>query len=372
MRDGDEPQPICGKPRSVFASFRGHYPENVSMRFLGNVFERLRRNPKRIVFPEGTEPRVIRAAGRFVKLGLGTPILLGPRLDIEAAATELGVSTQFMGIINPPKASDLPIFVERLNRLKRYRDLGKAEAEETMKKPNYFGAMMVQYGHADGIVAGAGEEASSTLRPLLQLVSPLPHVRSVSSCTAMDLSNKRYGERGLMFLADCAVIPDPTIEQLADIAVETGVLCKTLTGLKPRIAMLSFTTHSGGRLPQPAKMAAATALARQKAVQRNLEMEIDGEMQADTAILPELGMKKAPQSLVAGRANILVFPDLASANISSKLVQHLSGAEAYGQLLLGLARPCADLSRGATEDDILAVAAIMGVLAIESRKVVLS
>jgi phosphate acetyltransferase len=119
-------------------------------------------------------------------------------------------------------------------------------------------------------------------------------------------------------------------------------------------------------------MAAATALARQKAVQRNLEMEIDGEMQADTAILPELGMKKAPQSLVAGRANILVFPDLASANISSKLVQHLSGAEAYGQLLLGLARPCADLSRGATEDDILAVAAIMGVLAIESRKVVLS
>jgi phosphate acetyltransferase len=240
-----------------------------------------------------------------------------------------------------------------------------------MVKPNYFGAMMVQYGHADGIVTGAGEEAASTLRPLLQLISPLPHLKSVSSCMALDLSNKRYGERGVMFFADCAVIPEPTVDQLADIAVETGILCRTLTGMKPRIAMLSFTTYSSGRLPGPAKVAAATALARQRAGQRGIEMEIDGEMQADTALLPELGAKKAPQSLVAGRANVLIFPDLASSNIAVKLVQYLAGAETYGQLLLGLARPSADLSRGATEDNILGVAAILGVLAMESRKVVL-
>jgi phosphate acetyltransferase len=138
--------------------------------------------------------------------------------------------------------------------------------------------------------------------------------------------------------------------------------------MKPRVAMLSFTTHSSGRLAGPAKVAAATALARQRASQRGFEMEIDGEMQADTALLPELGAKKAPQSLVAGRANVLIFPDLASSNIAVKLVQYLAGAETYGQLLLGLARPCADLSRGATEDNILGVAAIVALEAVESRK----
>lgn len=338
------------------------------MKFIASVYERLRRSPKRVVFPEGTEPRVLRAAARFAKLGLGTPVLLGSREAIEKGAAAEGVSLDHMGIIDPPHAEDLPLFCERLERLKRYRDLGPERAQAIMSKPNFFGAMMVQYGQADAIVTGADEEASSTLRPLLQLISPLPHLKSVSSCMALDLSNKRYGERGVMFFADCAVIPDPSVDQLADIAVETGIMCKTLTGLKPRIAMLSFTTHSSGRLPGPAKVAAATALARQRGAQRGLEMEIDGELQADTAILPDLGAKKAPQSLVAGRANVMIFPDLASGNIAVKLVQHLAGAETYGQLLLGLARPCVDLPRGATEEEILGVAAIVGVQAIESRK----
>jgi phosphate acetyltransferase len=339
------------------------------MKFIASVFEKLRKSPKRVVFPEGTEPRVQRAAARFVKLGLGTPVLLGSRPAIEAVAAAEHINLDHMGVIDPAHADDLPLFCERLEKLKRYRDLGKAAAESIMAKPNYFGAMMVQYGQADAIVTGADEEASSTLRPLLQLISPLPHLKSVSSCMALDLSNKRYGERGVMFFADCAVIPDPSVDQLADIAVETGITCRTLTGMKPRIAMLSFTTHSSGRLPGPAKVAAATALARQRASQRGIEMEIDGEMQADTALLPELGAKKAPQSLVAGRANVLIFPDLASSNIAVKLVQYLAGAETYGQLLLGLARPCADLSRGATEDDILGVAAIVGLEAVESRKI---
>jgi phosphate acetyltransferase len=338
------------------------------MKFIASVYERLRRSPKRVVFPEGSEPRVLRAASRFAKLGLGTPVLLGNKAAIERGALDESLSLDHMGIIDPTHAEDLPAFCDRLEKLKRYRDLGPEMAHSIMSKPNFFGAMMVQYGQADAIVTGADEEASSTLRPLLQLISPLPHIKSVSSCMALDLSNKRYGERGVMFFADCAVIPDPTVDQLADIAVETGIMCRTLTGLKPRIAMLSFTTHSSGRLPGPAKVAAATALARQRAAQRGIEIEIDGELQADTAILPELGAKKAPQSLVAGRANVLIFPDLASSNIAVKLVQYLAGAETYGQLLLGLARPCADLPRGATEADILGVAAIVGVQAIESRK----
>lgn len=338
------------------------------MKFIASVYERLRKSPKRIVFPEGTEPRVLRAASRFVKLGLGTPILLGTRDAIHAAAQRESIDLEFVGILDPTTAEDMPLFCERLEKLKRYRDLGPAMASTILSKPNYFGAMMVQYGQADGIVTGADEEASSTLRPLLQLISPLPHLRSVSSCMALDLSNRRYGERGVMFFADCAVIPEPSVDQLADIAVETGIVFRTLTGMKPRIAMLSFTTHSQGRLPGPARVAAATALARQRAAQRGFEMEIDGEMQADTALLPELGAKKAPQSLVAGRANILVFPDLASSNIAVKLVQCLAGAETYGQLLLGLSRPCADLSRGATEDHILGCAAIVGVQSIEHRR----
>ena len=171
-----------------------------------------------------------------------------------------------------------------------------------------------------------------------------------------------------MFFADCAVIPDPSVEQLAHIAVQTGLTCRQLTGIKPRIAMLSFSTKGSARLPQAEKIAAATALARQKIEEARLEMEIDGELQADAALLPELGKRKAPSSLVAGQANVLIFPDLNAGNIAVKLVQYLAGAETYGQILLGLTKPCADLSRGATEDDILGVSAIMALQAIEYRK----
>jgi phosphate acetyltransferase len=164
------------------------------------------------------------------------------------------------------------------------------------------------------------------------------------------------------------VIPDPTIDQLATIAVQTGAICRQLTGNKPRVAMLSYSTHGSAQLPSPQKVAAATALARQKAEAQGIEMEIDGEMQVDAALLPDLAERKAPTSLVAGRANVLIFPDLNSANISAKLVQYLAGAETYGQILLGLSKPCADMSRGASEDDILGVAAICGLQAIEYRR----
>lgn len=338
------------------------------MRFIETVFQKLKRHPKRIVFPEGTEPRVLRAACRFAKLQLGTPVLLGKRDEIEKLALEEKLSLDHVGIIDPATASDLPVFITRLEKLKRYRDLGPKQVDDIMIQPNYFGAMMVQYGQADALVTGARATAASSLRPLIQLIKPLPTATTISSCMMLDLSNKRYGEKGVIFFADCAVIPEPDIDQLANIAVQTGVICRQLTGNKARVAMLSYSTHGSARLASPQKIAAATALARQKAESQGLEMEIDGEMQVDAALLPDLAERKAPSSLVAGRANVLVFPDLNSANIGAKLVQYLAGSETYGQILLGLSKPCADMSRGASEDDILGVAAICGLQAIEYRK----
>jgi phosphate acetyltransferase len=338
------------------------------MRFIESVFDKLKRHPKRIVFPEGTEPRVLRAAARFAKLQLGTAVLLGKRDEIEKLAVAEKVSLDHVGIVDPATSSELPAFCRRLEKLKRYRDLGPKQSEEIMVNPNYFGAMMVQYGLVDAVVTGAREAAGSALRPLLQLIKPLPDTTSISSCTMLDLSNKRYGEKGVMLFADCAVIPEPNVEQLATIAVQTGAICRQLIGNKPRIAMLSFSTKGSAKLPSPEKIAAATALARQKAEEQHLEMEIDGELQADAALLPELGRRKAPTSLVAGQANVLIFPDLNSGNIALKLVQYLAGAETYGQILLGLSKPCADLSRGASEEDIVGVAAILGLQAIEYRK----
>jgi phosphate acetyltransferase len=338
------------------------------MRFIESVFEKLRRHPKRVVFPEGTEPRVMRAAARFVKLQLGAPVLLGQREAIEKVAVAEKISLDHVGIVDPATSSELPGFVRNLEKLKRYRDLGPQQATEILSKPNYFGAMMVQYGQVDALVTGASETAGSTLRPLLQLIAPVPGVKSVSSCMMLDLSNKRYGEKGVMFFADCAVIPEPSVEQLATIAVQTGLTCRQLTGIKPRVAMLSFSTKGSAKLASPEKVAAATALARKMIEDERLEIEVDGELQADAALLPELGRTKAPTSLVAGQANVLVFPDLNAGNIGVKLVQHLAGAETYGQILLGLSKPCGDLSRGASEDDILGVAAIVGLQAIEFRK----
>jgi phosphate acetyltransferase len=237
-----------------------------------------------------------------------------------------------------------------------------------LTNPNYFAAMMIQHGQADGLVGGASQYASSLLRPLIQIVKPLPGITTVSSCMMLAGTGERFGEEGMLMFADCAVVPEPTVEQLASTGIETAKICRQLTGIRPRVAFLSFSTKGSSRLPAATRMAAAAALARQRVEAEKLEIEVDGEMQADTALLPDLAALKAPSSRVAGQANVLVFPDLNSGNISAKLVQHLAGAAAYGQVLLGLSRPAADMSRAASVDDILGVAAIVGLQAIEYRK----
>ena len=334
------------------------------MRFIGNVIEKLQRHPKRIVFPEGTEPRVLQAARQFYSLRLGAPILLGDRTKVKAAAEQLNVSLEGVRIINPEESEDLESFAHRYELLRRFKGIKEREAREAMMNPNFYGAMMVAMHQADGFVSGANEFTGSTLRPLFQIIKVAPKATTASSCMIMEVEDTRFGENGVMFLADCGVIPEPTVDQLADIAVSTAQLSKQLLGIKPRVALLSYSTKGSATHATIGRVQAATALAQKKARDMNLDADFDGELQVDAALVPEIAARKLPESPVGGRANVLIFPDLNSGNIASKLVQHVARANAYGQILLGLDRPAADVSRGSSAHDILGVAAIVGMQSI--------
>jgi phosphate acetyltransferase len=335
------------------------------MRFIGSVIEKLQRHPKRVVFPEGTEPRVLQAARQFYSLRLGVPVLLGDRTKIKAAAEQLNLSLQGVRIINPEESEDLDNFVRRYERLRRFKGVEEKEAREIMIKPNYFGAMMVAMHQADALVSGTNEISGSVLRPLFQIIKVAPKTTTASSCMVMEVEDTRFGHQGTMVMGDCGVIPDPTVEQLADIAVSTAQLTQQILGIRPRVALLSYSTKGSATHPSILKVQAATALAQQQARQKNLDADFDGELQVDAALIPEIAARKLPESTVAGRANVFIFPDLNSGNIGSKLIQHVARAHAYGQILLGLDRPAADVSRGSTAHDILGVAAIVGLQAID-------
>ncbi len=338
------------------------------MRFIGTLMEKLQRHPKRIVFPEGTEPRILQAARQFHSLRLGAPILLGDRNKIKIAAARHKVPLEGIRIINPPESEDLDNFAHRYAVLRRSKGIKEKEAREAMLNHNYFGAMMVAMHQADGFVSGASEITGSTVRPLFQIIKVAPRASTASGCLIMEVEDSRFGENGVMFLADCGVIPEPTVDQLADIAVSSARLAKQLLGTRPRVALLSFSTKGSATHPSIAKVQAATALAQQKADQLLFEADFDGELQVDAALIPEIAERKIPQSKVAGRASVLIFPDLNSGNIASKLVQHVARANNYGHILLGLDRPAADVSRGSSAHDILGVATIVGVQAITFKE----
>ena len=338
------------------------------MRFIGSVIEKLQRHPKRIVFPEGTEPRVIQAARQFYSLRLGVPILLGDRSKVKEAAERLNVSLEGVRITNPAESEELDGFVRRFEKLRRSKGIKEREARDAMLKPNYFGAMMVAMHQADGFISGTSEVSGSVLRPLFQIIKVAPKATTASSCMVMEVEDTKFGDSGVIFMADCGVIPEPTVDQLTDIAISTARLARQLTGQRARVALLSYSTKGSASAPTIGKMQAATALAQQRAQEIGLEADFDGELQVDAAIIPEIAQRKLPDSKVAGRANVLVFPDLNSGNIASKLVQHMARANAYGQILLGLDRPASDVSRGASAHDILGVAAIIGLQSIEYSK----
>jgi phosphate acetyltransferase len=337
------------------------------MRFISSVIEKLQRHPKRIVFPEGTEPRVLQAARQFHALRLGVPILLGDRARITEAADALNVSLDGIRTINPAESEDLDNFARRFKLLRHYtgKRMKTLEAREAVLQPNYFGAMMLAMHQADGFVAGTRQITASVLRPLFQTIKPAPHMSSVSSCLVMEVEDSRLGEDGVLFMADCDVIEEPSVEQLADIAVSTAQLARHLLGVRPRVALLSFSTKGSGTHASVGKVQAATALAGQKALERKLDADFDGELQIDAALVPEIAARKLPDSKLAGTANVLIFPDLNSGNIASKLARLVGRANAYGHILLGLDRSAADVSRGSNMHDILGVAAIVGVQSID-------
>src|SRR2546429_2829887 len=334
------------------------------MRFIGSVIEKLQRHPKRIVFPEGSEPRVLQAARQFYSLRLGAPILLGDRTKVKEIAEALNISLEGVRIINPAESPDLENFAHRFEALRRGKGLRALEAREAMIQPNYFGAMMVAMHQADGFVSGTSQISGSVLRPLFQIIKVAPHATTASSCMVMEVEDTRFGENGVLLMADCGVLPDPTVDQLADIAISTAQLARQLVGVRPRVALLSFSTKGSATHPSIGKVQAATALAAKKALEKEIEADFDGELQVDAALVPAIAARQLPDSKVGGVANVLIFPDLNAGNIASKLVRHIARANAYGQILLGLDRPAADVSRGSNAHDILGVAAIVGVQSI--------
>ncbi len=338
------------------------------MRFIGSVIEKLQRHPKRIVFPEGTEPRVLQAARQFYSLRLGAPILLGSRAKIQAVAVELNISLDGLRIVSPGESEDLENFAHRFALLRRSKGMKDFEARDAMLQPNYFGAMMVAMHQADGIVAGAAQAGNSVLRPFFQIIKVAPRTTTASSCVVMEVEDSRYGENGVLFMGDCGVIPDPTVEQLADIAISNAQLAHHLLGVRPRVALLSFSTKGSANHPSVGRIQAAAALAEKQALDKNLDADFDGELQVDAALVPEIAERKAPGGKLGGKANVLIFPDLNSGNIATKLLRPIARANTYGAILLGLDRPAADVSRGSNSRDILGVAAIIGVQSVDYQK----
>jgi len=294
--------------------------------------------------------------------------VLGDPAKVKEVAEGLSIPLEGIRIINPATSEELDNFAHRLFRLRREKGMRAPEAREAVLQPNYFGAMMVAMHQADALVSGASHITGSVLRPLFQIVKAAPDITTVSSCMIMEVEDTRLGENGVLFMADCGVIPDPNVEQLAEIAVTTARLARHLLGVRPRVALLSFSTRGSASNPSVGKMQAATAQARRKAEQLMVEADFDGEMQVDAALISEIAERKLHDSKVAGRANVLIFPELNSGNIASKLVRLVGHANAYGQILLGLNRPAADVSRGSNAHDILGVAAVVGVQAIDYQK----
>ncbi|MFC7339497.1 phosphate acyltransferase [Haloferula chungangensis] len=334
--------------------------------FTAPLIEKLRRHPKRIVFTEGEDLRVLRVAERLVKAEAAVPILLGERDRILALAKEHHVDLTFVKVISPKGSGDFTLFCQRLLKVERYRGAQVGDPTEIVARPHYFGAMMVQYGQADALVGGNLALPATLFRALIHTIKPLPGVPKIFGTTILAAPHlNHFGASGLLLLSDSGLIPQPTVEQLASIAVETGKIARHFLGRPARVAMLSHSTKGSASTPDALRVAAATALAREHAKSQFLDMKIDGEEQADVALDPAAAEIKLPDSELRPSADVLVFPNLDAAHISLKLLQHCAGAMNYGQLIVGLARPAAQVPRTASEETIFGTAAAVGVEAIK-------
>lgn len=326
-----------------------------SMEFIETIKAKAREDLRTIVLPEGTEQRTIKAADRIIGEGLARIILIGNPEEIHHLASEYYLENISKAeIIDPGNNPKADAYADLMVSLRSSKGVTREIALELLKNPLYLAAVMVKAGDADGEVAGAGNATGDVLRPALQYVKTAPGVSVISGTFIMDIPDTMFGDHGMMLFADCAVHPNPSATELAEIAVSTGRTARAIVGMEPRIAMLSFSTKGSAKHEMVDKVVGATRLAREM----DPTLQIDGELQADAAIVPGIGASKAPGSPIAGKANVLVFPTLEVGNIAYKLVQRMAKATAVGPILQGMAAPVNDLSRGCSIDDIVGLVAI--------------
>jgi len=319
------------------------------------IREKAKKNPKVIVLPEGEEPRMIKASETIIKEGFANLIFLGKEEKIKSMAKNMGIDfSEKIEIIDPNNSDKIRKYAETYYQLRKNKGINLDEAYQLLKDPLYFGALMVYHGEADGLVAGSINATGDVFRPALQTIKTAPGIQIVSSCFIMVVPDCSYGDNGVIVFADCAINPEPNAEQLADIAIASAETGKILVGIEPRVAMLSFSTKGSAKHPLVEKVVEATKIAKEK----KPDLLIDGELQADAALIPSIGERKAPNSKIAGKANVLIFPDLQSGNIAYKLVERLAKAKAIGPISQGMRKPINDLSRGCSAEDIVNVVAI--------------
>ena len=325
-----------------------------------NITARAVAADKHVILPEPADPRVLKAAEKIVELNYARLTLLGKPDEVAAAAAECGADISGAEIVDPATDADREKFVEQLFEKRKAKGLTRDAADKMLSDSVYYGGMMVGGGRADGVVAGSICPTADTVRSALFGVGLAEGNKTVSSCSIMNTIVEEVGVNGSLIFADTGVLPEPTVEQLADIGIAASDATRALLDVEPITAMLSFSTKGSAHSPAVQKVIDATEIIRQ----RRPDLKVDGELQLDAAIVPAIGEKKCPDSPVAGKANTLIFPDLSCGNIGYKLIERLGRATALGPLLLGLARPINDLSRGCSVEDIVIVTAVTAVQSI--------